>query len=207
MLYNYYAEINFNLMHIWCNAVLHSIYALIGSNMFVWIGCDISHKFIEYREKVRECNADLNASENSFKFPQHISLKITFETEDEIAKHCIKDIVEMLKATKSFTAKTKELELHDGIIWIRMEENEHFRFLHDELDQIAISYAVKQHEFDKNFIFHSTVVMDEDREKLEKLFERVKDIPYPEELKINTFLVGHSFDNIDFKIDRRIKVK
>ena len=175
--------------------------------MYVWVGCDINPKFIEYREKVRECNADINASETAFNFPQHISLKITFETEEEIAKHCIKDIIELLKSTKPFVAKAKEIELHDNIIWIKMEENEQFKALHEELDQIAISYAVKQHEFDKRFIFHSTVIMDEDREKLEKLFDRIKDIPYPEELKINTFLVGHSYDYIEFKVDRRIKVK
>ena len=175
--------------------------------MFIWIGCDINPKFIEYREKIKECNADVNASETAFNFPQHVSLKITFEMDDEIAKHCIKDIIELLKSTKPFTAKTQNIELHEGIIWIRMEECEQFKALHDELDQIAISYAVKQHEFDKNFIYHSTVIMDEDTEKLEKLYGRIKDIPYPEELKINTFLVGHSYDKVTYKVDRRIKVK
>ena len=175
--------------------------------MFIWVGCDISPKFVEFREQVKECNADIGASETSLGFPQHVSLKITFEMEDEIAKHCMKDIIELLKSVKPFIAKAKEMELHDGIIWIRMEENEQFKYLHEELDQIAISYAVKQHEFDKNYIFHSTVIMDEDSEKLEKLYEKIKDIPYPEELKINTFIVGHSLDKITYKVDRRIKVK
>ena len=175
--------------------------------MFVWVGCDINPKFIEFREKVKELNAEVNASETAFGFPQHISLKITFEMDDEIAKHCIKDIIELLKSAKPFVAKTEKIELHDGIIWIKMQENEHFKALHDELDQIVISYAVKQHEFDKNFIYHSTVVMDEDMEKLEKLFALIKDLPYPDELKINTFIVGHSLDKIEYKVDRRIKVK
>ena len=175
--------------------------------MFVWVGCDISPKFMEYREKVRKCNEEVNASETAFGFPQHISLKITFEMDDEIAKHCIKDIIELLKSAKPFVAKAEKMELHDGIIWIKMQENEHFKALHDELDQIVISYAVKQHPFDKEFIYHSTVVMDEDREKLEKMYEKIKDVPYPKELKINTFLVGHSNDNKEYKVDRRIKVK
>ena len=175
--------------------------------MIIWVGCDIHPKFIEYRERVKECNADINASEAAFNFPQHVSLKISFEMEEEIAKHCIKDIIELLKSAKPFTAKVQGLELHDGIIWLRVEENEQFKFLHEELDQIAISYAVKQHEFDKNYIFHSTVIMDEDREKLAALYEKLKDIPYPEELKINTFLVGHSYDKVEYKVDRRIKVK
>ena len=176
--------------------------------MHVWVGCDINPKFTEYREKVKEFNKDLNLSEYALNFPQHISLKITFEMEEEIAKHCIKDMIELLKTAKPFVAKVEKLELTDGgIIWLRMEENEQFKALHDELDQIAISYAVKQHQFDKNFIFHSTVIMDENREKLETMFERLKDVPYPEELKVNTFLVGHSYDNIEFKVDRRIKVK
>ena len=176
--------------------------------MYIWVGCDINPRFMEFREKVKEFNADLNLSEYAFNFPQHISLKITFELEEEIAKHCIKDMVEFLKGVKPFTVDVDKLELADGgIIWLRMKENEQLRFLHDELDQIAISYAVKQHAFDKNYIFHSTVIMDEDSEKLEKMFERVRDLPYPEELKINTFLVGHSYDNVEFKVDRRIKVK
>ena len=175
--------------------------------MFIWVGCDISPKFAEYREKVKECNAEVNASESAFSFPQHVSLKITFEMDDDIAKHCIKDIVEFLKGQKPFEAKAQNIELQNGIIWIRMEENEHFAHLHRELDEIAISYAVKQHEFDKNYIYHSTVIMDEDSEKLEKLYAKIKDIPYPKELKINTFIVGHSLDKITYKVDRRIKVK
>lgn len=176
--------------------------------MYIWIGCDINPKFIEYREKVKEFNADLNLSENALNLPQHISLKITFEMEEGIAKYCIKDIIELLKGTKPFTAKVDKLELYDGgIIWLRMEENEQFKSLHDELDQIAISYAVKPHAFDKQFIYHSTILMDENSEKLEAMFEKVKTLPYPEELKINTFLVGTSEDNINFKVVRRIKVK
>ena len=176
--------------------------------MYIWVGCDINPKFIEYREKIKEINADVKASETAFNLPQHVSLKISFEMDEDVAKHCIKDIIELLKSTKPFTAKVRGLELHDDkIIWLRMEENEHLKALHDELDQIAISYAVKQHEFDKHFIFHSTVIMDEDKQKLEALFDRIKDIPYPDELKINTFLVGHSYDYVEFKVDRRIKVK
>lgn len=176
--------------------------------MYIWVGCDINPKFIEYREKVKELNAELNLSETALKLPQHISLKITFEMDEEIAKHCIKDIIELLKTAKPFTAKIEELELRgDGIIWLRVQENEEFTALHKELDEIAISYAVKPHALDKQFIFHSTVIMDGDKERLAIMYEKLKDIPYPEELKINTFLVGHSDDNITFKVDRRIKVK
>ena len=66
---------------------------------------------------------------------------------------------------------------------------------------------MKRHEFDRNFIFHSTVIMDGDKEKLDALYEKIKDIPYPEEVKINTFLVGHTYDKVEYKVDRRIKVK
>lgn len=176
--------------------------------MYIWVGCDINPKFFEFREKVKEINAELNLSEAALKLPQHISLKISFEMEEEIAKHCIKDIIELLKIQKPFVAKLGKCELRDdGIIWIRVEENEQLSALHKELDEIAISYAVKPHAFDKQFIFHTTVITDEDSEKLAAAYDKIKDIPYPEELKINTFLVGHSDDNINFKVDRRIKVK
>ena len=175
--------------------------------MHIWVGCDINPRFIEFRQKVKELNAEINASETAFNFPQHISLKITFEMEDEIAKHCLKDIIELLKSAKPFTVKTEGLEINENVLWIKMRECEELKFLHDELDQIAISYAVKQHPFDKNYIFHSTVIMDDDAEKLSAMYEKLKDIPYPEELKINTFIVGHSYDKVEYKVDRRIKVK
>lgn len=175
--------------------------------MYIWIGCDISPRFIEFREKAKNLSEELGLSQTAYNFPQHISLKITFETEEEIAKHCIKDVIELLKAEKPFTAKIHGLEKVDGIVWLRFEENEQLKHLHTELDEIGKSYAVKPHKFDKEFIFHSTAAMDEDNAKLDIFFEKFKDTPYPDEVKINTFLVAHSYDNVDFKVDRRIKVK
>lgn len=175
--------------------------------MYVWVGCDINPKFVEYREKVKNFNEELGLSLAAFEFPQHISLKITFEAEEEIAKHCIKDMIEYLKSVKPFIVKTGELELRDGILWLNILPCDELNLLHAELDEIGISYAVKQDPLDKQFIFHTTIVMDEDNEKLEKMFNKLKPLEYPEELKINTFLVGHSLDKQVYKVDRRIKVK
>lgn len=175
--------------------------------MFIWTGCDINPKFIEFRERIKEINAEFGLSGYALNFPQHISLKISFGMDEALAKHCIKDIIELLKAAKPFTAKVGGYELRDGIIWLKIEENEQLAALHKELDEIAVSYAVKPHALDKQYIFHSTVAMDEDAGKLAAAFEKIKEIPYPEELKINTFLVGHSQDNTEYKVDRRIKVK
>ena len=175
--------------------------------MFIWTCCDINPRFAEYREKVKELSAELKLSESAFALPQHVSLKISFELDEALAKHCMKDIVEHLKTAKPFTAKIAGLELRDGLIWLRMEENEQFKELHAELDEIAKSYAVKPHELDKQFIFHSTVITDENAEKLAAAFEKIKEIPYPDELKINTFLVVYSDDGVSYKVARRIKVK
>jgi len=175
--------------------------------MYIWVGCDISPRFAEFRDKVKSLSEEMQLNQAVFNFPQHISLKMVFETEEEIAKHCIKDIIELLKAEKPFTAKIVGMEKIDGIVWLRVEENERFTHLHNELDEIGISYAVKPHKLDKEYIFHSTVMMDEDNAKLETLMEKLNGVPYPEEIKINTFLVAHSYDNVDYKVDRRIKVK
>lgn len=175
--------------------------------MYIWTGCDINPKFSEFREKVKEISEELNLCRTALNFPQHISLKISFEMDEALAKHCMKDIIELFKATKPFTAKVVGYELRDGIIWLRIEDNEQLKSLHEEIDEIGKSYAVKQHALDKEYIFHSTVVLDGDESKLQAAYEKLKEIPFPEELKINTFLVGHSLDNIEYKVDRRIKVK
>ena len=62
--------------------------------MYIWIGCDISPRFTEFREKIIALSDELGLDKTVFNFPQHISLKIVFDTEEEIAKHCIKDIIE-----------------------------------------------------------------------------------------------------------------
>ncbi len=49
--------------------------------------------------------------------------------------------------------------------------------------------------------------MDGDETKLDEAYEKLQGIPYPDEVKINTFLVEHSTDKVNFKVDRRIKVK
>lgn len=175
--------------------------------MKVWVGCDINSRFLEYREKVKELNGDLGLCLSSFDLPQHISLKISFEADEEVAKHCIKDMIEFLKTIKPFSVKIEGLELHDSIIWLRMQENQTLTALHDELDQIGISYAIKQNALDKQFIFHTTIIMDENEENAGKMIERLKGVAYPEELKINTFLIGHSIDDKTYKVDRRIKIK
>lgn len=175
--------------------------------MFIWVGCDINSKFYEFRENVKQFNEELQLDDGSLRLPQHISLKISFELEEGLARHCMKDMVEFLKNVKPFTVRTGDLEIHENILWLRIEECAELKYLHDELDEIGVSYAVKRHEYDKNFIFHTTVIMDGDGEKLKKMYDKVSTLSYPEEIKINTFLVGRSEDNVNFKVERRIKVK
>ncbi len=175
--------------------------------MYIWIGCDISPRFTEFREKIIALSDELGLDKTVFNFPQHISLKIVFDTEEEIAKHCIKDIIELLKAEKPFTVKITDLERREGIIWLKTEQHERLKYLHEELDEIGKSYAVKPDKRDKEFIFHTTLAMDGDETKLDEAYEKLQGIPYPDEVKINTFLVAHSTDKVNFKVDRRIKVK
>ncbi len=112
-----------------------------------------------------------------------------------------------MKAEKPFTVKITDLERREGIIWLKTEQHERLKYLHEELDEIGKSYAVKPDKLDKEFIFHTTLAMDGDETKLDEAYEKLQGIPYPDEVKINTFLVAHSTDKVNFKVDRRIKVK
>ena len=51
--------------------------------MFIWTCCDINPRFAEYREKVKELNAELKLSEAALALPQHVSLKISFELDED----------------------------------------------------------------------------------------------------------------------------
>ncbi len=64
--------------------------------------------------------------------------------------------------------------------------------LHRELDQnLQSQFGIPQHEFDKCFQFHSTLFMDTDGAKLDRMRQALP-IAIPCTLTVDTFLLGAS---------------
>ena len=160
--------------------------------MHIWIGCKLPEEFEwEIRGFCLEKNQELGLDPVAFSLPQHISLKISFETER--AAEILEDLVGLLSLQPSFQVEIRGIEQNGNILWMTVGENETLRRLHEKLDDhLGNHFGIAQHLFDTCFQFHSTLFIDPDREKLEKMKDRLADVALPRELTVNTILLGAS---------------
>lgn len=161
--------------------------------MYIWIACDLSDALCKVREECLTLNESVCANEVAFTLPQHLSLKISFEIADELYDSAVYDIREYFENTEPFTVKAPRLELAGNILWLRFDSETQLVKMHSDFDKMAYEkYRVPPHEFDKSFAFHSTLFIDEDKEKLGLLFEKISGITVPESIVISRFIIGAS---------------
>ncbi len=176
--------------------------------MFVWIGCKLP---TDYENEIRSyClgkNESIGLDTVAFSLPQHISLKISFETEQATA--ILQYLTEILSAQTSFSVRLRGAEQFHNILWIPVDENERLQQLHRLLDaQLEELFAIEQHQFDKCYQFHSTLFIDPDPEKIAAMTAALASYPIERELTIDTFLLGLSETGKagSFRVVRELKV-
>lgn len=75
---------------------------------------------------------------------------------------------------------------------MRCEDNHILLESHNFLCEILKEkHNIPYHEFDNNFIFHSTLFMD-DHDKINKEFSNVSGLKFPKNININKMLLGTS---------------
>ena len=160
--------------------------------MFIWIGCRLPEAFEqEIRRYCRERNRQIGLDETAFEMPQHISLKISFETDRPV--EVVEELARFAGKQTPFIVRILNVEQEGGILWLPVEENERLTGLHVALDRCLESrFGVPQHEFDKCFKFHSTLFMDADLGKVAQMRRLLEGYPFARELTVDTFLVGAS---------------
>lgn len=160
--------------------------------MFVWVGCKLPESFAEeIRHRCLTLNREIGLDTVAFSLPQHISLKISFETDrpDEV----LADLTAFLAAQKPFSVCMIGVEQAGNILWMPVAENDHLQQLHANLDaRLESRFGIPQHEFDKCFLFHSTLFMDPDAEKIARMRSVLAGYPAGQELTVDTFLLGIS---------------
>lgn len=176
--------------------------------MFVWIGCKLPQSFEqELRTRCLEWNQEIGLDTVAFSLPQHISLKISFETGQPEA--VLEGLAAWLGEQKPFSVHVRNPEQAGNILWLPIAENQELERLHSELDaRLARGFGVPQHPFDKAFLFHSTLFMDENAEKIAKMEELLSDYSTERELTVDTFLLGLSETGKagSYRVVRQIRV-
>ena len=160
--------------------------------MYLWVGCKLPEAFERnIRQRCLALNAQVGLDTVAFELPQHISLKISFQT-DRVAD-VLDDLAAFCAAQKAFSVRLLPAEQSGNILWMPVAENAQLQQLHAQLDtRLEEYFGTPQHEFDKCFLFHSTLFMDTDAPKIAQMEQLLADYPLPGELRVDTFLLGVS---------------
>ena len=176
--------------------------------MYIWVGCKLPEDFErKIRSLCLEQNKALGLNTAAFSLPQHVSLKISFQSErhEEILDY----LEEFLSKQSPFPLRIQGAAQEGNILWLPVAENETLRRLHDQLDiELEQRFSIPQHEFDKCFLFHSTLFMDEDTDKLSRMCQLLEAHPIEQDLQVDTFLLGLSENNLpgECRIVRQIQI-
>ena len=160
--------------------------------MYIWIGVKLPEEFEnEIRSHCLALNEGLGLDTAAFMLPQHVSLKISFDTDRQ--EEILDDLAQFAATQKPFAVQIEGIDQVGHILWMPVGENERLQQLHNELDtRLESRFGVPQHEFDKYFLFHSTLFIDSDVEKIERMRGLLADYPAARELWVDTFLLGIS---------------
>lgn len=163
--------------------------------MYIWVAIDIDEQVSELRENAEKYMRRCGMSSSTFTIPFHISLKISFEISDDKFEGAVSDIRDLYRSLKPFQIAVGGIEKSGSIIWITMQKSAELADIHKRLDEMMLEkYGVIQHEFDKAFLFHTSVIMMNDEELLGEAFDAVKDTNIPEILRAERFIIGSSAD-------------
>ena len=163
--------------------------------MYIWVAIDINEQVSKLREVAENYMNEQGLSSTTFSLPFHISLKISFQISDDKFEDVVNDICGFYKSLKPFQITVKELERVGSIVWITMQDSTELVCIHKKLDEMLFEkYGVVQHEFDKDFKFHTSVLMINNEEQITKAFDAIKDTNIPEILRAEKFIIGSSVE-------------
>ena len=105
----------------------------------------------------------------------------------------MEDLAAWLGEQTRFFVHMQNPEQAGNILWLPVSENHQLKRLHAQLDQrLEQKFEIPQHPFDKAFLFHSTLFLDEDAAKIAAMRELLADYPMERQLPVDAFLLGLS---------------
>jgi 2'-5' RNA ligase len=161
--------------------------------MYIWVGIDVDSQLSEIKEKTMIAEKAIGFENSNFTLPLHVSLKISFNINEENVADVMRDIEAIYEKHGPFDIGVSGIELCENICWIMMKKSEELNALHDELNSVLLEkYSVPLHEYDTDYKFHTTLFMDGDLEKVRAGYISVGDCELPSTLLANRFVIGCS---------------
>ena len=161
--------------------------------MYIWVGIDMDSQLQEIKAKTMEAEQRIGFSHSNFTLPLHVSLKISLLVEEGQFDAVVKEISEIYQSTEAFAVGVKSIDWEETIAWIRMEECAALNQLSLCLNtMLREKFGIPLHEYDLDYKFHTTLFMDDDKEKVKEGYESVNDCPVPSTLLARRFVIGVS---------------
>ena len=163
----------------------------------MWTSATLKQEDINFIKKICIDNTnDLRLSDRFFRFPLHISLKRTYYVEDyTIVK---KEIKKLLDSYSDIVIDRLYPYKNRNMLWLRINNENTLIDLHNKLDNLLLDkFNIPIDEFDKNYVPHITLYRD-DEDKIDILYERLKDKLILNNISIDKYALGTSLDNNEF---------
>ncbi len=159
----------------------------------LWVGIGVDEQLQSIRNKIAALEKELDISNSNLTLPFHISLKMSFAVDRSKSNEVIEAIKAYYRTLKSFLIPVQGIEYHETISWIRMTENEALNQIHDDLNKMLFDqFGVGLHEYDRDYMFHTTLFMDDDAGKVLRGYEAIRNESLPDMLIAKQFLIGSS---------------
>lgn len=163
--------------------------------MYIWVAIDVSEQVTALREKAEKYIRDHGAASPTLTLPFHISLKISFQISEDVYCDVVRDIRDLCGTLQPFEIPVGSIERNGSIIWLTMKDCAELERIHASLDKLLLEkHGVAQHEFDKEFIFHTSILIMDDEELLCGALDALADADVPSVLRAEKIIIGSSAD-------------
>lgn len=161
--------------------------------MFIWIGIDVGAAFAVVRKRAVEIEKALGCKFSCYTLPMHVSLKMPFEVKESQFAEIENSILQFFKMQKPLELSSPRMENAGTIVWVRYEQNARLCRMKDELNaMLREKHGIGMHEYDSDYLFHTTVFMFDKQNKNNEGYRRIKDVVLPKKVVLNKFIVGSS---------------
>ena len=161
--------------------------------MFLWVGIDVDSAFEHLRKKAIEIEQALGCEHSCYTLPMHISLKMSFEVSNDRFNEIENSILQYFETLKPLKLSNPRIENAGNIVWVRYDDNKYLCKVKDELNAMLLKkHGIPMHEYDSDYLFHTTVFMFDQHEKNAEGYRLVNGAVLPKTVRLNRFVVGSS---------------
>lgn len=161
--------------------------------MYVWTGINVDRQLGEVKAKTLQIEKAVGFQHSNFTLPFHISLKMPFEIAEAVPPDVVVALSDLYAAITPFEILISGLEQYDNIVWIRMRKTKKLNLLHDSINNLLKSqFGIGLHAYDLDYIFHTTLFMDDNTKEVYAAYDRIKTQNLPDRLTADRFLIGTS---------------